>query len=96
MKVAEIRCKTCPKLATSPANFLVCKECDASIHSLSTRQGHEREEIAQVKAKVESWKMAEKQRKKKKEEDQNKARKIIKQSKVLSAAMASLETEEEL
>ena len=67
-KIAEIQCKRCPKLATSPGIFIVCKDCDASIHSLPTRQGHEREEIAAITA----MKKLKKERKKKEKEDHKK------------------------
>ena len=86
-KLAKVQCKSCPRLATSPGIFVVCEDCNASIHSLSTRRGHEPEDITAIKERV----LAEKQRaedvKKKREEN----RSMMSKSKLFSAALASME-----
>ena len=90
-KLAKVQCKSCPRLATSPGIFVVCKDCDASLHSLSTRQGHEREDIAAIREEALAQQKVEKQRaedvKKKKEENKMKMGK----SKLFAAALASID-----
>ena len=90
-KLAKVQCKSCPRLATSPGIFVVCEDCNASIHSLSTRRGHEPEDITAIKERM----LAQKQHILKRAEDDKKKREENKmkmaKSKLFSSALASME-----